>query len=317
MGWYYGFKPYVSVAKKRARALKTIASLQKKGQKLSPVTIEGNKIARTFWGKAWCDNLESYSDFENRLPRGRSYLRNGSVVDLQIAPGKVTALVNGSELYKVQIDMKSVKPDCWSCIRRECAGQIGSLIELLQGKLSNSVMGVITRPDGGLFPKPPEIKKSCSCPDWADMCKHVAAVLYAVGARLDKEPELLFVLRQVDHLDLITQAGDLSAVTKGSAGVKTIAGDELADVFGIELERPADAAVEAGPAPAPATPSRGGRKVAGQKPSRAKAAAKTKAKGRGETADRSAKSRPSRKSAAKRGHGAGDSRRKGRLLRQV
>lgn len=237
MSWY-GFKPYVSVAKKRANAARTIAKLQKKGQTLSPVTIDGNKIAHTFWGKGWCDNLESYSDYENRLPRGRSYVRNGSVVDLQITSGCVTAMVNGSSLYTVRIDMQPVAATCWSCIKRDCAGQIGSLIELLQGKLSSAVMGVITRANGGLFPKPAEIKKTCSCPDWADMCKHVAAVLYGVGARLDREPELLFVLRQVDHLDLITQAADVSAMTNASTGLKTIAGDELADVFGIELERP-------------------------------------------------------------------------------
>jgi uncharacterized Zn finger protein len=227
----------VSVAKKRANAAREVAKLQKKGQKLSPVTIEGNKIARTFWGKGWCDNLESYSDYESRLPRGRSYVRNGSVIDLQIAPGRVTALVNGSSLYKVRIDMQPVATTCWSTIKRDCAGQIGSLIELLQGKLSAGVMGVITRENGGLFPKPGEIKKSCSCPDWADMCKHVAAVLYGVGARLDREPNLLFLLRQVDHLDLITQASDMSGISGASTGVKTLASNELADVFGIEFER--------------------------------------------------------------------------------
>lgn len=237
MSWY-SFQPYVSVAEKRANAAKTIAKLQKKGQKLAPVTIDGNKIARTFWGKAWCDNLESYKDYEYRLPRGRSYVRNGAVIDLQITPGRVTALVNGSSLYKVRIDMQAVDAKCWAGIKGDCAGQIGSLIELLKGRLSSGVMGIITRGDGGLFPRPVEIEKTCSCPDWADMCKHVAAAMYAVGARLDHEPELLFILRQVDHLDLLTQAGDMSAITKSRTGVKTIAGDQLADVFGIELERP-------------------------------------------------------------------------------
>src|SRR4249919_1725963 len=122
MGWHYGFKPYVSVARKRAQALKTIASLQKKGQKLSPVTIEGNKIARTFWGKAWCDNLESYSDYENRLPRGRTYVRNGSVVDLQIAPGKVTARVSGSEVYKVSVTIAPLPDKAWQQIKKQCSG---------------------------------------------------------------------------------------------------------------------------------------------------------------------------------------------------
>src|SRR5258708_6518956 len=98
MGWYYGFKPYVSVAQRQAKAKREMARLAKKGQKIEPIQIEGRKIADSFWGKAWCDNLESYSDFSNRLPRGRTYVRNGSVVNLHIEPGTVTAHVSGSEL---------------------------------------------------------------------------------------------------------------------------------------------------------------------------------------------------------------------------
>ena len=100
---YYGFTPYVSVAARRAQAARELAKLQKKGRKISPVVIDGRKIARTFWGEAWCDNLERYSDYANRLPRGRTYVRNGSVVDLQVAPGSVTALVSGSTLYDVKV----------------------------------------------------------------------------------------------------------------------------------------------------------------------------------------------------------------------
>jgi uncharacterized Zn finger protein len=237
---WWSYKPYVSVAQRQAKAARELKKLEKTGHKAQPVHIEGKKIAQTFWGKAWCDNLESYSDFENRLPRGRSYVRNGSVCDLQIEPGRVTAMVCGSELYKIKIGIKRVEPKLWSDIKRECAGQIGSLIELLQGKLSQRVMEIITRRDekggSGLFPKPAEIELDCSCPDWADMCKHVAAALYGVGARLDEKPELLFVLRQVDHLELISQAGDIKALTKGKRAEKTIAADALSDVFGIELE---------------------------------------------------------------------------------
>ena len=233
---YGGWPPYVSVAQRRANALRQISQLKKKGQLLDPITIEGRKIATTFWGKAWCDNLESYSDFANRLPRGRTYVRNGSVCDLQIEPGSVTALVCGSSLYKIKIGIKPLDGKVWSAIKAECAGQIGSLIELLQGKFSTSVMQIITRLDGGLFPKPAEIDLDCSCPDWADMCKHVAAALYGVGARLDQNPELLFVLRKVDHLQLISQAGDIKTLTRGKPGRKTIAADALGDVFGIELD---------------------------------------------------------------------------------
>src|ERR1035437_3896150 len=192
MGWYgYGFRPYFSVAGRRANAAKEVANLAKKGRTITPVKIAGRTIAQTFWGKAWCDNMENYSDYANRLPRGRTYVRNGSVVDLQIMAGRVTALVSGSALYEIDIKFHPCAPAQWNVIRSQCAGKIGSLIELLQGKLSAGVMQIITGADRGLFPKPKEIKLNCSCPDGAYMCKHVAAVLYGVGARLDDQPELL------------------------------------------------------------------------------------------------------------------------------
>ena len=221
--------------------------MRKKGLVVQPIVIDGRVIAKTFWGKAWCENLESYSDFENRLPRGRTYVRNGSVVHLEIQPGRISALVSGSELYSVEITISSLPDPHWKCVKSQCAGQIGSLVELLQGRLSKSVMDVVTQRGGGLFPKPAEIKMKCSCPDWAGMCKHVAAVMYGVGARLDDKPELLFLLRKVDHLELIAGAVDSAPVVGAgkSRGKKTIAAGDLADVFGIEMaeaETPAEAA---------------------------------------------------------------------------
>jgi uncharacterized Zn finger protein len=239
MSWY-GFRPYVSVARRRANALREVSRLEKKGRKTSPVRPMGRKIATTFWGKAWCDNLESYSDYSNRLPRGRTYIRNGSVVDLQIEPGRITALVSGSDLYEVKIKIKPSDGKSWKNVKTRCAGGIGSLVELLQGKLSSSVMQVVTSSDGGLFPKPKEIELSCSCPDGAYMCKHVAAVLYGVGTRLDEQPDLLFKLRQVDHLELIVEAGNAlgTADARPGSGETTIAAGDLADVFGIEIDAP-------------------------------------------------------------------------------
>jgi len=186
------------------------------------VDLEGRKIARTFWGEAWCDHLESFSDYENRLPRGRTYVRNGSVCHLDIAKGEVNAIVSGSELYKVKIAIKTLPQKKWIDVKDRCAGQVGSLLELLQGKLSKSVMAVVTNRNKGLFPLPREISLKCNCPDWAAMCKHVAAVLYGVGARLDMKPELLFLLRGVDHEELIsTDAGAMAAATAGRKGSQT------------------------------------------------------------------------------------------------
>ena len=253
MSWnYYGFRPYVSVAERRRKAERQMAKLAKKGKVIQPVQLEGRTIARTFWGKAWCDNLESYMDYANRLPRGRTYVRNGSVVHLDIRPGEIEAQVSGSELYRVNIHIAPAAQTKWQKLCQECSGAIGSLVELLQGRFSDHVMGIITRKETGLFPAPAEIKLKCSCPDWATMCKHVAAVLYGVGARLDQNPELLFTLRSVKHEELITQAAtgaDLAG--KGAAAGPELAESEISEVFGIEL----DTRTSTVP-PAPAAPLR-------------------------------------------------------------
>ena len=234
MSWW-SYRPYVPVAERRAKAMRKMEKLAKKGQKFSPVSIAGRKISTTFWGRAWCDNLESYSDFSNRLPRGRTYIRNGSVLDLHIEAGKVTSIVCGSELYRIAIKIKPLNGRSWKAIRTKCGQRIGSLVELLQGKLSNDVMAVVTERSSGLFPGPHEIDMSCSCPDWAGMCKHVAATLYGVGNRLDFQPELLFTLRQVDQMELIAQA-DKPIIPPAPGKRKFIAAADLTDVFGIEFD---------------------------------------------------------------------------------
>ena len=199
MGYgYFGWQPYVSVADKRANAQRELAKLRKQRKTIAPVSIEGRKIANSFWGKSWCENLERYSDFAYRLPRGRSYLRNGAVLDLQVTKGKVTAIVVGSELYKIKVNIAPLSAARWKAICKDCAGSVDSMIELLQGRFEKSVMNRVSREGDGLFPAPDEIKLSCNCPDWADMCKHVAAALYGIGARLDDNPQLLFLLRGVD-----------------------------------------------------------------------------------------------------------------------
>jgi uncharacterized Zn finger protein len=235
-GW--GFTHYVSAAEKRRRGQKAAIALEEKGQKLNPIRVDGRTIARSFWGKAWCENLESYSDYRNRLPRGRTYVRNGAVVDFQIAPGVINALVRGSALYRIAITIKPVQQAAWTALKTDCAGRVGSLIDLLQGKLSAQVMEIMTRRETGLFPRPGEIGLSCSCPDWAGMCKHIAATLYAVGVRLDESPELLFALRGADHFELVTEATKsvTAHVSTPEDGSATLTGENLEEIFGIELE---------------------------------------------------------------------------------
>lgn len=262
------WKPYVPVAKRRAQAEKAVAKAKKAGKAMQPVIIEGRAIAKTFWGKAWCDNLEAYSDYENRLPRGRTYVRNGSVVDLAIEPGRIRAQVIGSSLYTVEIAIAALPEARWKKLAQECTGSIASLVELLQGKLSKAVMERICAPKTGLFPAPREIRFECSCPDWATMCKHVAAVLYGVGARLDEAPELLFTLRQVSANDLVAQAAELPAAgKKAPPRGRVLDDDRLADVFGIEMAAPDAAPKKTGtrktrPAPAPAVEAPARKKTA-------------------------------------------------------
>ena len=247
MSWgRYDFAPYVPVAQKLGKAAKLAAQRAKKEKReVSPVKLQGKAIAKTFWGKAWCDNLTAYQDFSNRLPRGATYVRNGSVVDLLIKPKTIEAIVAGSEPYHVKIEITALDAARWKSIRSQCSESIDSLLDLLSGKLSDGVMKRLTDQKTGLFPSPHEIKMSCSCPDYSSCCKHLAAVMYGVGARLDSMPELLFLLRGVDHQELVSQAiaagnldRELSAVDDSGLGTQ-----DLSELFGIELNSNSTATV--------------------------------------------------------------------------
>lgn len=235
MSWH-GYKPYVSVAERKANALLEMEKLRKQGREIKPVQIKGRKIARNFWGEAWCDHLESFSDYENRLPRGRTYARNGSVCHLDIQQGAVAAYVAGSDLYKVKVSINQLPKKKWQTVKQSCINQISSLLDLLQGKIPENVLETVTNQTEGLFPTPKEIKFQCDCPDYASMCKHIAAVLYGIGARLDASPELLFELRGVDVEELIDSDAEVASATAGSSKNNRISLAGLDDVFGIEID---------------------------------------------------------------------------------
>lgn len=243
-GDYGGFRPYVSVAERRQLAAREALRAKKKGEPLDPVRPlqkRGREIATTAWGRAWCDHIESFHDYANRLPRGRTYVRNGSVYHLAIAAGEIHARVMGSESYVQRVAIAPCQPAIWQRVRKRCAGGIGSLIELLEGRISSAVMAAMTEERDGLLPDLRQVELTCSCPDWALLCKHLAAVLYGVGARLDERPELLFKLRGVDPSELVDTSALPGQAARPRSKGRRIEGS-LSSVFGIELDEDPEAA---------------------------------------------------------------------------
>lgn len=228
------FPRHVSAAERREEAALATRKLEAQGKTLEPIRIEGRQMAQTFWGKAWCEHIEALGDLENRLPRGRAYARNGSVLDLKIETGAVHAKVSGSSLYTVEISIEKLARPKWKKLVAQCTGEIDSVVELLGGRLSDAVMKTLCDPVSGLFPRDQQLEMSCSCPDGAWVCKHVAAALYGVGSRLDSRPELLFVLRGVDQAELVGAVGAGPLVAKASE--TDLQSDDLSSLFGIELE---------------------------------------------------------------------------------
>ncbi len=238
MAWHHYDDDWGERESRARRLERQLAARKRRGEVLEPILpAHQTKLSNTFWGQAWNRNLESYADYEHRLPRGRSYLRGGHVHNLEVDEGEITSLVIGQELYEVRIDVRPLEDEAWESIRNRCSGRVGSLLDLIGGKLGDEVMAVISNPHDGLFPKPKEMKMSCTCPDWAGLCKHLAATLYGVGCLLDVGPELLFLLRGVDPDELVS-AGDVASLTQGDASAETVAEADLSALFGIELDRP-------------------------------------------------------------------------------
>lgn len=242
MAFHSRWAPYVPVAKRRANAVREAGKLSRNGQNLRPIYIRSHAIATSFWGLSWCKNLEKYADWANRLPRGRTYACNGSIVDLQIEPGSITSLVSGSYLYAIKISIDPLNKQRWQAIRSDCAQQVSSLLDLMRGKLPDAVLARLTDPKQGMFPSPEELKFQCSCPDYAMMCKHIAATLYGVGHLLDSEPGLFFKMRGVDQSELVCDALTTQSVDDaiGLNQRSDLAGEDLGAIFGIDLAATSD-----------------------------------------------------------------------------
>lgn len=154
-----GYPEHLTADARRRGAAEAVAALRRAGRAISPVVVRGRVLATSPQGRAWCASIDELAEVQGtRLASGRSYVRSGSVVDLQVEPGVIRALVQGTELYEVEVRVDApVQPP--------------------------------------LFPSPGAITATCTCPDDAPVCKHAAAALYAVGARLDHDPRALARLR--------------------------------------------------------------------------------------------------------------------------
>lgn len=227
---------YDDVRESKERLERQIAKRRQRGERFEALAAPAGqkKLCTTFWGQAWCRNLESYQQYESRLPRGRSYLRQGRVYNLEIESGKLSAVVAGSELYETFIHIRPLPEAKWRDMVEASQGQVGSMLDLLAGKLGDGLMRILTDAETGLFPRPEEIRFDCSCPDFADMCKHVSAVLYGVGVQLDTKPEWLFTLRGVDQAELLADAKE-TAISGLSAPGADLQGTDLSALFGIDL----------------------------------------------------------------------------------
>lgn len=236
---YSGFPKHVTVAEKKVKAAQSLAKLKAKNTDAEPVHIEGRILAKSWWGKAWNLNLESYADYRNRIERGKAYVRNNSVLDLKITKGKIKAIVQGSKVrpYTVEILINPLDSKHWEQVISLCNHRIDSLEQLIEGKFPRELESLFTERKYGMFPSPDEIHFDCSCPDWAMMCKHVAAVLYGVGARLDSDPMLFFKLRDVDGHALIRKTIErkLEGLLKnaGKKSNRVIADEEIDELFGL------------------------------------------------------------------------------------
>lgn len=205
-GWGYKQPTMAELRADAARQLRQAAARGEDWNPVRPASVRG-PLAKSWWGEAWCDNLERYADFANRIARGRRYLRSDAVLDLRIEEGRVEAKVMGSRgvPYGVRIDIRPLPPEKVEALLDRCGRKVKNLDSLLEGEFPEELKSVFFE-KGGLFPSPDEILFGCSCPDWASMCKHVAAVLYGIGVRFDEDPLLFFTLRGVDPGTLVDAA---------------------------------------------------------------------------------------------------------------
>ena len=236
--WNVEYYEQPNATQLRKNAAESVKKEKKRGNVLEPVTVKGRDIVKNWWGKAWCSNLEQYADYESRIDRGKRYVRNGSVIDLKIHKGKISARVQGTRKtpYKIEIRISPLSEEKCQNIIQKCGRKIENMEELLNGNFPLEMQELFQGKDG-LFPTPKEIGFTCSCPDWALMCKHVAAALYGVGVRLDENPLLFFELRGIDvgrFIDVtIANRVETMLANEGKQSSRIIVDEDITDLFGV------------------------------------------------------------------------------------
>ncbi|MCP4221732.1 MAG: hypothetical protein GY773_00130 [Actinomycetia bacterium] len=179
------------------------------------------QFGATWWGRAWVDALENRASLDpNRLPRGRTYARHGHVAAVECEPGSIRALVSGSRRnpYRVEIRFRTFDDDEWGRLLAAFVARAERTAALLDGELHPDLVEVAADAGIGLLPHAGELRPRCSCPDWADPCKHSAAVCYLVADELDQDPFALLLLRGRDREQVLAGVRRLRSGRSGRSG---------------------------------------------------------------------------------------------------
>lgn len=238
------YQNYISISDQKAMALKSKKRLEKNlNRSLEPIILASTKLATSWWGKMWNTNLERYAEYSNRIGRGKTYVKNELVIDLQIEESKVFAYVQGKrrDPYQIAIYIDPTKPGLIEQIKEKCQGKLDTVEELLEGKFSKEISSIFMIQGAGLFPEPKEIKFRCSCPDYTSCCKHVSAVLYGIGSKLDVNPLLFFTLRGINLDDFLKDVIISKTENILDKGIKCkskriIDNANIEDLFDIDLD---------------------------------------------------------------------------------
>ncbi len=227
MDWQEDERP-LRAAELETLAAARLAELQAAGEELHPVVSRSRALVSHFWGKAWMRHLAACEAGGLCLAPGRTLLRHGCVLDVQLAPGLIRARVSTQRLEEVELHLAPLDEERQAELVQLCQGRIDSLVSLMEGRVDETVLAPLCDPQLGLLPEPADWRMHCSCADWAEPCPHAAAAIYAAGVLIDADPSLLFTLRSLDPATLLRPTAQAEA--------SDFAAGDLGKLFGIELD---------------------------------------------------------------------------------